>query len=69
MLTALQNLAKNIAALREDGRQSGDAQTEFIADLMAARFTLMMDECAERYGALKGEMPWVRDFRNPPTNR
>jgi hypothetical protein len=69
MIRALENLATNIAALREDGRDSGSAQLEFIANLMADRLTLMLDEFANREGALNGEMPWVRDFRNPPTNR
>jgi hypothetical protein len=69
MVRTLEKLANNIAALREDGTRSGDAQVEFIAELMASRFALMLDEFAQREGALNGEMPWVESFRNRPTNR
>jgi hypothetical protein len=66
MIRALETLARNIAALREDGRESGNAQLEFIACLMADRLTLVLDEFAIREGALKGEMPWVKAFRIRP---
>jgi hypothetical protein len=64
----LERLAADIAALRVDGHESGDPKIALLANLMAARFTLMLDQFAEQTGALNGEMPWLASFRSPPTS-